>query len=153
VAEVRIEDAVLINAPTDQIWTVIKDPATHAAWHPFVTSISGQHRLDATRSCSVVIDGKSGQTTERCVEDIAEEAIVWAIEEDSSGFGRLVSNWRSGFRLEQRDGATVVTAESVFRPRNLGIRLMTPIIRAKFHKTQEKILSTLKTSIEAQQER
>jgi uncharacterized protein YndB with AHSA1/START domain len=153
VAEVRIEDAVLINAPTDQIWTAIKDPATHAAWHPFVTSISGEHRLGATRSCSVVIGGQTGHTTERCVEDIDEDTIVWAIEEDSSGFGRMVSSWLSGFRLERRDGATLVTAESMFRPKNVGLRLMTPIVRRKFHKTQQRILTALKTSIEAREDR
>jgi uncharacterized protein YndB with AHSA1/START domain len=147
-AEVRIEDAVLIDAPADQIWAAIKDPAAHAAWHPFVTSISGEHRLGAIRSCSVVIGAKAGETTEKCVEEVDEEAIAWTIEEDSSGFGRMVSNWRSGFRLESRDRATLVTAESVFQPRSLGLRLMTPMVRSKFHKTQRQILGALKVSVE-----
>jgi hypothetical protein len=147
-AEVRIEDAVLIDAPADQVWAAIKDTRAHAAWHPFVTSIDGEHHLGATRSCAVLVGGKSGQTTERCVEEVDGEAIAWAIEEDSSGFGRMVSDWRSGFRLESRDRATLVTAESVFQPRSLGLRLMTPMVRGKFHKVQRQILSALKGSID-----
>jgi uncharacterized protein YndB with AHSA1/START domain len=152
-AVVRIEDTVLIDAPADQVWAAIRDPQAHAAWHPFVTAISGEHRSGATRSCSVVVGGKAGQTTERCVEEVDEERIAWAIEEDSSGFGRMVSNWRSGFRLESRDRATLVTAESVFQPRSLGLRLMAPIVRGKFHKTQRQILGSLKASIEAGRDR
>ena len=96
-AEVRITDETLIGVSAAQVWAAIKDPATHAHWHPFVTAISGEHRLDATRSCSVVVGKKTGQTKERCIEDEQERRLSWAIEEDSTGFSRMVSDWRAGF--------------------------------------------------------
>jgi hypothetical protein len=71
------------------------------------------------------------------------------IEEESTGFGRMVTGWRAGFELAGSDGATVVTAESTFRPKNLLVLAMLPIIRRKLHRTQQAILRGLKDSLEA----
>lgn len=149
----RIEDEIVVNAPADEVWKAIKDPVAHAGWHPFVTRISGEHRLGAIRSCSVVLGKKTGETKERCIEDEEGRKITWAIEEDSTGFIRMVSDWRAGFRLERRDGATLVKAESAFRPKNVLVRLTGPIVRRKFHRTQQAILAGLKRFIEAGKER
>ena len=150
-AQVRIEDETHVNASAGDVWNAIKDPAAHARWHPFVTRISGEHRLGATRACSVVVGRKTGQTRERCTEEREGEAIVWAVEHDSTGFSRLVSDWRAGFRLERRDDGTLVTAHSAFTPRSVLVRFMGPIIRRKFHRTQKAILDALKQSVEAQE--
>jgi uncharacterized protein YndB with AHSA1/START domain len=146
--EIRVADVALIDAPAHDVWGAIKEPATHARWHPFVTRISGDHRLGAIRSCSVLAGKKSGETKERCVEDEEERRIIWAIEEDSTGFSRMVSDWRAGFTLQAVDGATRVTAESVFRPRSVLVRLMSPIVKRKFHQAQQSILIALKRAIE-----
>lgn len=147
-AEVRIEDEALIDAPASEVWGAIKDPATHARWHPFVTGIDGEHRLGAIRSCSVIVGKKSGETTERCVEDEEERKISWAIEQDSTGFSRMVSHWRAGFSLEPVDGATRVTAESLFQPKSMLLRLMSPLVTRKFHQAQQLILAALKHAVE-----
>jgi hypothetical protein len=97
----------------------------------------------------VQVGKKAGTTTERCVEREEGARIAWAIEEDSSGFGRLVTGWRSGFSLAERDGATLVTAHSTFRPRNLLVRAMLPMIRRKFHQTQRAILRSLQKAVES----
>lgn len=146
--QVRIEDAIVVNAPEHDIWRAIKDPALHADWHPFVTRISGDHRLGATRTCSVSVGKKRGETRERCVEDDELRQITWRIEHDSTGFGRMVCNWQAGFALERRDGATLVKAQSAFQPKNVLVRIMGPIVRRKFHQTQKAILAGLKESIE-----
>jgi uncharacterized protein YndB with AHSA1/START domain len=149
VAEVRIDDEVLVDAPATTVWEAIKDPAAHAQWHPFVTGISGEHRLGATRTCAVSVGKKSGQTRERCIADEEGRRIAWSIEEDSTGFLRLVSDWSAGFGLEARDGAsTRVTAESVFEPKNALVRLMLPLVRRKFHQAQRAILAGLKAAAE-----
>jgi hypothetical protein len=44
------------------------------------------------------------------------------------------------FNLAERDGATVVTAESTFRPNNVLVRAMKPLIGRRFHQTQRAIL-------------
>ncbi len=51
-------------------------------------------------------------------------------------------------RLEQRDGGAMVKAQSSFKPRNVLVRVMSPVIRRKFHQTQQAILEGLKRSLE-----
>jgi uncharacterized protein YndB with AHSA1/START domain len=147
-AKVRIEDEVVVDAPAEEVWAAIEDPAAHASWHPFVTGITGEHSLGATRRCAVAIGKKTGETSECCIEHEPERRIAWRIEEDSSGFLRMVSDWTAGFGLESRDGGTIVRAESVFQPRNVLVRLMLPMVRRKFHGAQQAILAGLKTSVE-----
>ena len=147
-SEVRIADELRLAAPIDVVWHAIEDPAAHARWHPFVTAIAGGHELHEIRSCSVQVGKKEGTTKERCVEREECARIAWAIEEDSTGFGRMVSGWRSGFTLAEGDGATIVTAESTFRPRNVLVRAMLPVIRRKFHQTQQAILRGLQEAVE-----
>jgi hypothetical protein len=75
--------------------------------------------------------------------------ILWQIDEDSTGFLRLVSDWRAGFALEPAGaGATRVTAQSVFVRKNPFLVLMLPMIRRKFHRTQQAILAGLKQFVE-----
>jgi uncharacterized protein YndB with AHSA1/START domain len=147
-SEVRIADELRLDAPIDVVWHAIEDPAAHARWHPFVSAIAGGHELHDIRSCSVQVGKKEGSTTERCVEREEGALIAWAIEEDSTGFGRMVSEWRSGFSLAERGGATIVTAHSSFRPNNLLVRAMLPAIRRKFHQTQQAILRGLQEAVE-----
>lgn len=142
-AQMEIIDELLIQAPAGTIWAAIKDPSAHADWHPFVTAIDGKHELGAARSCSVVVGKRSGATRERCIEEEVEQKIVWAIDDDSTGFSGMVSDWRAGFGLASEDAATRVTAFSLFRPRSVMLRLMTPVVKRKFHVTQRAILAAL----------
>lgn len=96
----------------------------------------------------MIVGKKAVETKERCVEEEKASRIAWAIEEDSTGFGRMVSGWRASLALLQRDGATLVTAESAFQPDNMHVRAMLLVIRRKFHHTQRAILSGLKESLE-----
>lgn len=150
---VHIADEAVVHADVPVVWREIKDPALHAEWHPFVTRISGEHRLDATRNCAVALGKETAETKERCVTDDEERRLAWRIEEDTSGFLRLVSDWTAGFRLEPAGaGATRVVAESDFAPRNVLVRLMMPIVRRKFHQTQQAILAALKDAAEKRAE-
>jgi hypothetical protein len=73
---------------------------------------------------------------------------MWSVESDSTGFSRMVTDWRTGFSLQPRGaGATLVWAQSLFRPR-LSARLMAPVIRRKFHQTQRAILDGLRQHVE-----
>ncbi len=151
-SEVRIEDTLAIGASAPEVWHALEDPAVHARWHPFVTEIAGEHHLGQVRTCSVVVAGKHGETKERCVVEKRASRIGWSIEEDTTGFGRMVANWCAGFSLTPRDRETLVTAESTFEPNNLLVRAMLPIIRRKFHQTQQAILVALKQSLETQRD-
>jgi hypothetical protein len=146
---VRIADELRVEAPITAVLLAIEDPVAHARWHPFVSQITGTHELGHVRNCSVLIGKKSGHTRERCVEHEARRRVVWEIERDSTGFARMVSAWRAGFTLTERNGATLVTAESSFHPDNLAVRAMLPLIRRKFHNTHQAILRGLKDSVES----
>ncbi|HEY8631453.1 MAG TPA: hypothetical protein VIL73_13065, partial [Gaiellaceae bacterium] len=82
--------------------------------------------------------------SETCVADEALKQILWRIDEDSSGFMRMASDWTAGFTLRETNGDTIVIAQSIFRPRNALVRLMMPLVRRKFHSAQRTILDGLK---------
>ncbi len=143
-----IADEVVISAPADLVWKAIADPGEHVAWHPFATAIDGQHALGEARTCSVVIGGKPGTSQEWCSAYEEGSAIMWSVEGDSTGFSRMVTDWRTGFSLQPQGlGATLVRAQSLFRPR-LPARLMAPLIRRKFHQAQRAILDGLRQHAE-----
>jgi uncharacterized protein YndB with AHSA1/START domain len=142
--QIKINDEVALRAEPAAVWAAIKDPSAHAGWHPFLTEIKGAHEAGAERVCSVNLGGKASHTRERCITEQPEQRIIWRIDDDTSGFSRMVSDWTAGFSLRPRDGGTIVTAESAFRPRNPFVRLMLPMIRRKFHQTQKQILAGLK---------
>jgi polyketide cyclase/dehydrase/lipid transport protein len=148
-SKVRITDQTRVKGSTDVVWLAIVDPATHAHWHPFITDMTGEHKLDQIRACAVQVGSKPGQTRERCVEYDDHRRIMWMIEEDSSGFGRMVSDWRAGFTLTPDGETTLVTAESIFLPNKLIVRAMAPMIRRKFHRVQRAILAGLRDSVES----
>lgn len=148
-SQVSVEDQVTVSAPISKVWEAIKNPRTHSQWHPFVSHISGEHRLGEVRKCDVIVGNKPGHTEERCTLYDEGRKIIWTIEQDSSGFSRMVSDWSAGFSLEPRgSNTTVVTAQSVFSPKKFFVRLMMPMIRRKFHKFQQAILNGLKHHVE-----
>jgi uncharacterized protein YndB with AHSA1/START domain len=61
-----IADEVIVKAPVERVWKAIQDPGEHAEWHPFATSIDGEHALGSTRKCGVLVGKKPGTTEERC---------------------------------------------------------------------------------------
>jgi uncharacterized protein YndB with AHSA1/START domain len=148
-AEVTIEDTIRVDAQAREVWPAIEDPVAHASWHPYVVRITGEHRFGASRSCAVLVGKKTGETRERCLEADAPRAITWAIDHDTTGFSRMVTDWQAGFSLLSQNDGTLVTARSVFRPRNLAVRAMMPLIRRRFHSTQRAILASLKRYVES----
>lgn len=140
---IEIKDWLAIDADLATVWEAIEKPALHAEWHPFLTAIDGEHSLGAERSCSVSIGGKPSRTRERCVVAEPEQRMIWRIEEDTSGFSRMVSDWTAGFSLTRSGEHALVTAESAFRPRNPFVLAMMPLVRRKFHQTQQAILDGL----------
>ena len=145
----EIIDEVTVGAPLEQVWKAIQDPAEHVAWHPFATRIEGEHAAGAVRSCTVQIGRKPATTVERCTAYENEAVIMWSVEQDSSGFSKMVSGWHTGFTLHPQGlDATRVRAVSRFHPRGPLVRLMLPAIRRKFHQTQRAILGGLQRHVE-----
>lgn len=133
------------------VWQAIKDPVVQAQWHPFVTHIAGEHELGAVRRCTAHVGGKDGFTEEVCSLYDEGRKIMWDIKKDSTGFSDMVSDWSAGFTLQPHgEHATLVTAQSLFRPKKFFVHLMMPMIRYKFHSVQKQILGGLKQYVEKQ---
>jgi uncharacterized protein YndB with AHSA1/START domain len=151
---VEIKDQVAVNTSASDVWEAIRDPSLHAEWHPFVDSIRGEHAPGASRRCAIRVGKKTGETEEHCTAYEEEQRILWQIDKDSTGFLRLVSDWTAGFVLEPAgSGATRVTAQSVFQLKNPLLVLILPMIKRKFHQTQEAILTGLKQFAEKRRAR
>jgi uncharacterized protein YndB with AHSA1/START domain len=149
---VEIKDEVVVNASRSDVWEAIRDPSLHADWHPFVDSIRGEHAPGASRRCAIRVGRKAGETEEHCTAYDEEQRILWQIDEDSTGFLRLVSDWTAGFVLEPAgSGATRIRAQSVFKRKNPLLVLLMPMITRKFHRTQQAILAGLKQFVEKRQ--
>jgi uncharacterized protein YndB with AHSA1/START domain len=148
---IEIADSAEVDAAVPDVWAAIADPRRHAGWHPFVTAITGSHREGAARTCEVIVGGRRGRTEEHCVRCDEGHEIVWQVDNDTTGFSRMVSEWRAGFRLTAgpRSETTTVTAISSFRPANLLIRLTLPLVRRRFHRVQRAILAALKRHVES----
>jgi Polyketide cyclase / dehydrase and lipid transport len=147
--EVRIVDEIVVDVLPPVVWAAIEDPVAHAEWHPFVTRIGGEHRIGASRTCELDLGKRTGRTRERCIAHEAERRIAWKVEEDSTGFLRLVSDCTVGFDLRpDGSGETLVAAESALRPRSLLVWPLMPMVRRKFHDTQRKLLTALKEAAE-----
>ena len=89
-------------------------------------------------------------STERRAEFDEPRRITWRIDEDSTGFSRMVSDWQAGFTLQEHDGATLVTARSAFQPGGIMIRILGPVVRRRFHQTPRAILRGLQGSVGAE---
>jgi hypothetical protein len=145
----EIADEVTVHAPLEQVWKAIQDPGEHVAWHPFATRIDGEHAPGAVRTCTVQIGRKPAATTERCTAYENEAVIMWNVERDSSGFSKMVCDWRTGFTLHPQGlDNTRVRAISVLRPKGPLVRVMMPAIARKFHQTQRAILHALQRHVE-----
>jgi uncharacterized protein YndB with AHSA1/START domain len=144
-----VKDEIIVRAPLDRVWKAIEDPTAHAQWHPFLTHIEGEHAPGAVRKCDVKVGSKLATTEERCTTYVEGHKIWWTIEHDTSGFSRTVSDWSAGFSLESKGPhRTRVVAQSLFTPTKFMARLMLPMIRRKFHQTQQSILGGLKQHVE-----
>jgi hypothetical protein len=61
----------------------------------------------------VLVGRRHGETKERCVVEEPGSRIVWLVEEDPTGFGRMVSNSRAGFALTDRRAILTALKESL----------------------------------------
>ena len=139
---------IVVSAPPEAVWEVLEDSGANLPrlW-PMVThcEIDGKERVGAVRTCSVELMGKTGRTVERCIESVPNRRLAHAVDDDSFGFSRLLSDFWFVFVLEPvRSGETRVRVESHFDPRGLRGRIMSALmIKRKFREIRETALANL----------
>ncbi len=147
---------IMIDAPPERVWAILEDSAANLPrlW-PMVKScaIDGKERVGVVRTCDVEFAGRNGQTIERCIESVPNRKLSHAIEDDSFGFSRMLSDFWFSFVLEPHSDATRVRVETHFEPKGFRGRLMSALmIKRKFREVRETALRNLKRLAESPSE-
>ncbi len=147
-SRLQVQNEMKIQAPTEKVWSIISDDPTYLSiLNPSVKHVESQElRINAVRSCDVVMDGKKGTMQERCVQYAPHDRITWSLEKDSLGFNKMFSDVRFSFELKRSDQhSTIVISKSFYDPKHFISRLMNALMmRRKLYSVQENILVNLK---------
>ena len=130
-------DEILIETSPHRIFAILEDARRLPDWTSVISTSGTRETVGAVRECEVDLDGKRGNVVERCIESDPPRRIAWAMEEDTFGFSRLVSDFGFSFNLEPAgDGKTRVRNETYYRSRGpLAAAMNTLLMRRKFRGT------------------
>lgn len=139
-------DEILIETPPHRVFAILDDARRLPEWTSVISTSGNRETVGAVRECEVDLDGKRGSVVERCIEANPPRRIAWAMEQDTFGFSRLVSDFGFSFTLERAgDGATRVRNETYYRPRGIFSAAMnTLVMRRKFRGVRRRWLANLK---------
>lgn len=147
---------VEIDAPPEQVWSVLGDSSRLPEWAPPVMGVSeisdGPEGVGTTRVCEVDFAGRPGTMTERCVEFDPPRRAGYVVDEDSLGFGKMFAEYGFTVTVEEGpDGSSIARTDTYYTPRNPLYGLMNALMmRRKFGSTVEGMLVGLKRSSEKQ---
>lgn len=113
-------DEILIETPPHRVFAILDDARRLPEWTSVISTSGNRETVGAVRECEVDLDGKRGNVVERCIEANPPRRIAWAMEQDTFGFSRLVSDFGFSFTLERAgDGATRVQRDLLPPTRDL----------------------------------
>jgi hypothetical protein len=104
-SHIQGQDAVVIDAPPEHLWTLISNSMELCNWGPPVRGVKiltddGHEGLNTWRRVDAEFDGKQGHFIERRIEHIEGRKIAVLIEEETFGLFRLLSEVGSSLELE-----------------------------------------------------
>jgi hypothetical protein len=104
-SHVQGQDAVVIDAPPEYLWTLISDSMELCNWGPPVWGVKvltddGHEGPGTWRRVDAEFDGKQGYFIERRIEHIEGKKIAILIEEETFGLFRLLSEVGSSLEIE-----------------------------------------------------
>lgn len=147
-SKLQVQNEMEIQAPAGKVWEIITDdPSYLSVLNPSVKRVTSQEPgMGAVRSCDVMMDGKTGNMEERCVQYTPLESITWLLQQDSLGFNKMFSDVRFSFELKPKgEHSTYVISKSFYDPKHVFSRLMNALMmRRKLYRVQENILKNLK---------
>ncbi len=139
-------DEILIDASPHEIFAILEDSQRLPEWTSVLSSTGSREMPGAVRECEVDLDGKRGSVVERCIESNRPRYIGWAMEQDTFGFSRLVSDFGFSFTLKPAgDGKTRVRNETYYKTRHpLAAAMNATVMRRKFRGARRRWLANLK---------
>ncbi len=103
-AKLQGQDEIVVEAPVEQLWTLIADSTLLPDWGPPVRKVDvlgqpGQtEALGSRRRVEAEFEGKKGYFVERRTEHIQGRKIAYLIEEESFGLFQVITE--PGFSIE-----------------------------------------------------
>lgn len=104
-SHIQGQDAVVIDAPPEYLWTLISNSMELYNWGPPVRGVKvltddGREGPGTWRRVDAEFDGKQGHFIERRIEHIEGRKIAVLIEEETFGLFRLLSEVGSSLEIE-----------------------------------------------------
>ncbi|HET8807028.1 MAG TPA: SRPBCC family protein [Methylophaga sp.] len=113
-----VEEKIIINAPVDKVWAMIKDFSAIDQWHPAVKSV--EMKDDKTRVLTLDVEGnptitekldKINEERKTLVYTIEDMSVVKTIDYNSQEtpyYTLPVNNYKSWIYVKEVDGGTEV---------------------------------------------
>lgn len=149
--KLQARNEAVINATASSIWAIITDITVLHKINPGVVKATGRmDKQGETRTCEMNNKGRRGTITEKLVELVPEQKMVWVIEHDTMGMSKMLKDPRFCFYLEKvGDGKTKIVNESYYQPATLMAKIMNIMMMKKMMgKIQDQILSNIKSLAE-----
>lgn len=139
-------DEILIGASPQRIFAILEDARRLPDWTSVISTSGNHETVGVVRECEVDLDGRRGRVVERCIESVPPSRIAWAMERDTFGFSRLVSDFGFSFTLyPEGDDKTRVRNEAYYRSKGpIAAAMNTLVMRRKFRGVRRKWLANLK---------
>ena len=147
----RVSRKRVIHAPPDRVWQLVSDPHNVPRWWPRtlrvedVRNVRGGHRSRWTTVLGTE-RGRGVRVDYRCTGATTGERYEWEQEIDGTPFEKILRSARLEIRMEERDGATVVTLASSERLRGLS-RLGSPIMRHATRRRLDEALAGIERAV------
>jgi carbon monoxide dehydrogenase subunit G len=146
-SKLQVTNEAVINAPIKKIWAIITDINLLTKLNPGAVKATGRmDKQGEIRTVEININGKRGTFKEKLIELVPEKKIVWTIENDTMGMGKMLKETRFVTNLEKiNDNKTKVTNETHYQPVNFIGKIMGALmVKPMFSKMQEQILTNIK---------
>ncbi|AFJ02795.1 MxaD gene product [Methylophaga frappieri] len=113
-----VEEKIIINAPVDKVWAMVKDFSAIDQWHPAVKSVAMKD--DKTRTLTLKADGEPTITEELDKVDDEKMMLIYTIEDmsvvktitfnskDTPYYTLPVSTYKSWIYVKEVDKGTEV---------------------------------------------
>lgn len=122
----------VIDQPVSVIWAIIENNTHLPGWVPSVRSVDPPDSIEkagSIRQCQVDMGGQKGYIVEKCIERNDENRLVYRVEDDSLGLGKMCKNLGFSIGLQSVNAkSTKVKLETFADPANLIARILIPLV-------------------------
>lgn len=151
-APLQLDQKIIIDAPVNRVWDVFNDQSLLTKWTQDVQNSQYDERMASPgqlRKNECIVNGKKGTIETRCIAMYGKERAEFVVEKDSFGMTKMLSGMSFACEFYKiNDNKTEFVMQSHYKPKNLLLKLMNPIIKKKMSKEVEIMINGLKDYIE-----